>query len=491
MSTIGLDLGTSQVKAVRFDNHWQAVDTEAETTALQQTSDGWSEQDMLQVWAAATRTISKIAARSPDGIDLLALTAQGDGCWLVDAHGDPVRPAILWNDNRAAPIIDRWESDGTLDRAFRVTGCYGASGLPHAQMRWLRRYEPEALDRAARLLSAGSWIYQQLTGRQVLEVSDAANPFLDARLRTYDDQLLEEFGLGEHRRLLPELVSGGDRIAPLLTGAAGAVGLPAGTPVGLAPYDVPATAIGTGTVQVGQAFAVLGTTLCVGVVADTPMLTRPPNGMTLPGTAPDRWLIAYATMTGTEVLDWTTTLLGLPDVAALIALAGTADPGVDAPTMLPYLSPAGERSPFRDSTIRGSLHGISLRHSRADIARAALDSLTLAITDCLHATGQRPTSLALAGGGAQSPLWCQAISDATCLPVNAPDTPQVGARGAILSAAADLGTCGTLPQLVENALRPARTHLPHPQESERFAASYRLLHSRRSDPSSHPPNLGC
>ena len=467
MSTVGLDLGTSRVKAVRFDADWQAVDTEAETTALQRKADGWSEQDMLQVWAAAARVISAVAQRSPDAIDLIAITAQGDGCWLVDTSGQPVRPAILWNDKRGGPIIDRWEETGVLESTFRINGCYGASGLAHAQIHWLAEHEPDTLDRASRLLSCGSWIFQQLTGRHVLDVSEAANPFLDAVSRRYSEELLQQFDLTDYRRLLPEVVSGSDRIAPLSSAAAAAVGLPAGTPIGLAPYDVPATAMGTGTVEVSQGFAVLGTTLCVGVVTGEPMLDRTPNGMTLPGVTADRWLIAYATMTGTEVLEWTANLLALPDVPALLDLAAMATPNPASPLMLPYLSSAGERSPFRDSAIRGSLHGLALGHGRADIARAAVDGLSLAVADCLRAAGTTER-LALSGGGARSPLWCQAISNATNLPVAAPDTPEVGARGAVVSVAADLGGHGTLSELVAQAVHPGRTFWPQPEEAARL-----------------------
>jgi len=420
MSTISLDLGTSRVKAIRFDANWRSVDIAAEATVVHRSSDGRSEQNMADVWLAAARVVRAVADRSSDPIDVLALTAQGDGCWLVDQHAEPVRPAILWNDSRGAPVIDHWEDDGVLHRAFRINGCYGAPGVAHAQIRWLAQHEPASLSRAARLLSCGSWIYQQLTGQQVLEVSDAANPFLDARTRAYDDALLDHFGLTAWRRLLPATVSGADRIAPLRHNVSTLIGLPAGTPIALAPYGVPATAVGTGSVGIGQGFAVLGTTLCVGLVSADPMLERTPNGITLPGVTADRWLIGYATMNGTEVLDWTADLLGLGGAQDVLELAATATPG-QRPLMLPYLSPAGERSPFRNSAIRGSLHGITLRHTRADIARASVDALTFAVRDCLDRAGtvQR---LALSGGGARSPLWCQAISDATGLVVTGPDT---------------------------------------------------------------------
>lgn len=368
MSVIGLDLGTSRVKAVRFDDQWQAADAEGEDTTVTRSGGGWSEQDMDEVWAAAARVVRAVAERAPDLVTLLALTAQGDGCWLIDGAGDPVRPAILWNDNRSAPIVDGWDADGTLERAFRRTGCFGAAGLAHAQLRWLAEHEPQSLARAARLLSCGSWIFHRLTGQAVLEVSDAANPFLDARTRAYAEDLLELYGLTAHRDLLPEVVSGASSVHPLRPGVAAQVGLAPGTPVVIAPYDVVATATGTGVVAPGQAFAVLGTTLCVGVVRSDPGLSRAPNGMTLPGTRDGRWLIAYATMAGTEVLDWTARLLGLTSAAEVVALAASAD-AVDVPLLLPYLSPAGERSPFRDSRIRGSVRGLTLGQGPAEFAR--------------------------------------------------------------------------------------------------------------------------
>jgi erythritol kinase len=478
MSTIGLDLGTSRVKAVRFDASWHAADTQASPTAVRHGEDGRSEQDMRDVWAAAARVVSAVARRSPDPVDLVAVTAQGDGCWLVDEHGDPVGPALLWNDRRSAGIVEEWRTDGTLERAFRINGCYGSTGVAHAQLRWLAEHEPDALARAARLLSCGSWVYQRLTGRQVLERSDAANPFLDAVTGRYDQRLLDLFDIAALGRLLPPVVSGAEAVAPLSAAAAAELGLPAGTPVALAPYDVVATAAGTGAIHTGDAYAILGTTLCVGIITDDPKLSRPPNGMTLPPGTPGHWLIAQATMVGTEVLDWTATLLGLAGVPDLVDLAATSR-AADRPLLLPYLSPAGERSPFLDPTIRGSLHGLSLRHSRADIARAAIDGLSLAVRDCL-ATAGLAASLALSGGGARSDLWCQAIADATGCPVTRPDTPEAGALGAILIGATGHGMFAGLDDAVARAANPSRVYRPNAAQVSWFDDSYARYRALRS-----------
>jgi erythritol kinase (D-erythritol 1-phosphate-forming) len=479
MSVVGLDVGTSQVKAVRFDADWTAADSATGPATVLRSPGGHCEQDMHSIWDAAARVLSDVVGRSPDRVELVAITAQGDGCWLVGGAGEPVANALLWNDSRAGPIVEGWAADGSLEAAFRISGCYGAPGLAHAQLSWLAAHEPSVVARAARLLSCGSWIYRRMTGREVLEESDAANPFCDALSRRYDDGLLDLFGIADLRRLLPPVVSGRDAVAPLAADAAARLDLPAGTPVVLAPYDVVSTAIGSGVVTPGDAFAVLGTTLCAGVLAADPMLSRPANGMTLPAGTRDAWLIAYATLIGTEVLDWAAGVLGVADAEAVVTLAASSA-AAEPPLLLPYLSPAGERSPFLDPDVRGSLHGLDIRHTRADIARAVLDGLTLAVRDCLQAAG-KPESIAVSGGGARSPVWCQAISDALAVPVMRPDVAEVGARGAALVGATAMGEFATLADAVSASVAPGRVHRSDPVETARYDAAFaRYLDARPS-----------
>lgn len=475
MSVIGLDVGTSRVKAVRFDRSWRAVVTADETTAVAHPRSGWSEQDMDEVWSAAARVVAKVAAEdiggtgdtgaTGDTVELVAVTGQGDGCWLVDGDGAPVRPAMLWNDARSASVVEAWERDGTLARTFATTGNDGSPGVANGQLRWLAEHEPEVLARARTLLSCGSWVHQQLTGSRVLDVSEAANPFLDVRTGGYDDGLLEAYGLLAQRRLLPPVVSGHDRVGALTAGAARSVGLPAGTPVVLAPYDVVATARGSGVARPGQAFAVLGTTLCVGVLGTDPRLDRPPNGLTLPTGTPGSWLVAYATMAGTEVLDWMATLMGLAGAVELIDLAARSTLPVEDPDALPlvapYFSPAGERSPFRSSRVRGAVTGLTTGTTRADVARATVDGLTLAVLDCFDACGGAE-SLAVSGGGARSGLWCQSISDAVGVPVHRVDSSEAGALGAALTGAAELDLFPDIATAVEQVVGLGDTFDPDP-----------------------------
>ncbi|WP_375490800.1 FGGY family carbohydrate kinase [uncultured Jatrophihabitans sp.] len=470
MSVIGLDVGTSRVKAVRFDADWASADGEGEATKVVSVPGGGREQHMPEVWSAAADVVRTVAQRSPDPIDLVAVTAQGDGCWLVDDDLQPVGNAILWNDARAGGIVDEWQRDGSADAAFRISGCAAAPGTANAQLRWLAAERPQALDAAATLLSCGSWVFANLTGRRVLEETDAANPFFGARERGYRADLLELYGIAELRRLLPDAVRGADRIAALTADAAQRCGLRAGTPVALAPYDVAATAVGTGVVGTGESFAVLGTTLCVGTVQDQPYLDRPANGITLPGVADERWLLAYPTMCGTEVLDWCASLLGLADAATVVRHAAQST-HPRPPLVLPYLSPAGERNPFLDADVRGTITALELGHRPADVARGALEGLTMAVLDCLQAAGM-PQSLALSGGGSRSELWCQAISDATGARVVRPDVDEVGARGAVLVGAADAGKFADVDAAVAQVVRPGITHEPNPEMTEYFRTRY-------------------
>lgn len=431
------------VKAVRFSAAGEPEAVAAVRAVVDRPRPGWAEQDMTAVWAAVAQVTVQVAPADGD-VELVAVTAQGDGCWLVDADGQPVRPALLWSDARSAATVAAWQAAGLLDEAFAVTGSYGNSGLAHAELAWLAEHEPRTVERAASLLSCGSWVYLQLTGRRALEVSDACNPLLDATTGAYAVPLLQHLGVGWAERLLPEVVSGSAAVGALLPDPAERLGLAAGMPVVLGPYDVVASALGVGAVAAGQGFAVLGTTLCVGAVTTDPVLDRVPSGMALTTGWPQRWLLAYATLSGTEVLEWARRLLGVGSAADLVALAATARRGAPAPLVLPYLSPAGERAPFLDASARGAVLGLSEHHEPADLARGVLEGLSLAVRDCLVASGQQPSTLAVCGGGARSDGWCQLLADVTGTVVTRTDQDQVGARGAVLSGSVATGRYPTV-----------------------------------------------
>ncbi|HYY20243.1 MAG TPA: FGGY-family carbohydrate kinase [Thermoleophilaceae bacterium] len=486
MTVLCVDAGTSLVKCVAFDAEGREQHVESAPTEVNRPAPGHSEQDMDAVYEAVAETIRACAQAVDEPVELLATTAQGDGCWLVADDGRPTGPAILWNDARAAEIVEEWERGGQLEAAFRINGSVAFSGLPHAILSWLQRHDPDRLERSAALLFCNGWIFESLTGERAMDPSDASNPWLDVRDGRYSERVLELFGLESLGRLLPPLRDGTDRVAEIKPEAARALGLPAGLPVTMAPFDVVATTIGVGAIEPETACGILGTTLSVVTVTrdPDPDLSGPPVGMTLCTGMQDRWARAYATLAGTEVIDWACELLALDEPAELTRLAESADAASPGPAFLPYLSPAGERAPFRNSAARGSLVGVTLDHDRPSVARAVLEGLSLVVRDCLEAGTVRPKEIRVSGGGAASELWCQLIADAAGIRVVTLADTQSGAKGALITALVATGRADGFDEATQ-LVRLGRTYEPDAGQRERLDESYRHFISLRDSSAEH------
>ena len=217
MATICVDVGTSVIKTVAFDDRGTEIAIARRETEVLRPAPGFSEQDMPSVWEAAASTIGTVVKQMREPVNLISLTAQGDGCWLVDAEGRPTGPAILWNDARGAAIIDRWREAGVLNEAFRRNGSQTFAGLPNAIFTWLKQYDPDRLERSHKSLCCNGWIFYHLTGRMAIDESDASVPFFDVRERRYSSELLKLYGLEWAERLLPEVLSNDRRVGELLS----------------------------------------------------------------------------------------------------------------------------------------------------------------------------------------------------------------------------------------------------------------------------------
>jgi erythritol kinase (D-erythritol 1-phosphate-forming) len=466
-----IDVGTSLIKTVAFDEEGNEVDVARVETEVLRPKPGFAEQDMDQVWDGVAETLGAIGERN-DGIELVALTAQGDGCWLVDENGDPTGPAALWSDGRNPQIVERWEQDGTIEKAFRINGSLTFPGLPNAILNWLREHEPERVERADKALYCGGWTFSRLTGERAVDESDASVPLLDIRAGTYSDELLELYDLGWARHLLPDVRRMDGRVGELGEAAARATGLDAGLPVVMAPYDIASTAIGCGAVEPGQACSILGTTLCTEVMVDHVDTDGAPTGFHIAMGVEDRWLRAFPTLAGTEVLTWGMGILGVEEVTDFVAMAEQAPPGAGGLVGMPYLSPAGERAPFLDSGARGMLLGMTLEHDREDVARAILEGLTLVLRDCLVASKAEPTELRVCGGGAASDFWTQLIADVTGVPTLRTHDTELGAKGAFITALVALGREPDFASAVERLVRVRDRTEPREQETERYSRRF-------------------
>ena len=471
MATICVDVGTSVIKTVAFDDRGMEIALAREESEVLRPAPGFSEQDMYSVWNAVALTMRTVLHQLPDPVRLISLTAQGDGCWLVDADGHPTGPAILWNDARAAALVDRWRAAGVLKEAFRRNGSQTFSGLPNGIFSWLKQHDPDRLEHSHKSLCCNGWIFYNLTGRMAIDESDASVPFFDVRERRYSPELLQLYGLEWAERLLPDVLPNDQRVGELSATAAAELGLPAGLPVVMSPYDIASTAIGVGAVSDGQACSILGTTLCTEVVMNHINLEGEPSGLTIPFGPPGLYLRSFPTLAGSEVIHWTVRQLGLSKPSDLSQLAATVSPGADGLCFLPYFSPAGERVPFLNTAARGSLFGLSFEHGREHIARAVLEGLSLIIRDCLQASQEAPAALqvcGLCGGGANSDVWCQIIADVTGTPAFRSVDREIGAKGAFIAGLVAVGQEADFPSAAKEYVRIRDVFEPHVEGHARY-----------------------
>ncbi|MGW2570309.1 FGGY family carbohydrate kinase [Streptomyces sp. NPDC001537] len=427
---VGIDVGTSMVKAAAFDGTGRELAVEARAVGLDMHG-GVVEQDMEEVYAAVVGVLEAVVARVAEPVELAGLTGQGDGVWLVDKDGRPVRAAASWMDGRAHELLDQWLADGTFETVFRRTGSAMFPGCPGPLLAWLDRYEPKSLDAAATALYCKDMVFRRLTGAPVTtDVSDASMPFLDPRTRAYDNRVVELLGLTHRRGLLAPV---GD---PIATAEARGEGLPAGTRLANGPYDLPACALGAGVTTPGDGLLIVGTCLA-SLVATTDLdLTGEPAGLYISTDRPGHWLRAMPAMVGTAALDWVLSTTGVHHEEVDGLLAGTP-PGANGVRVLPYFAPSGERAPFVEPRLRAELTGVSLESTKGDLIRATCEGIGYAARHCLEAAGLTG-SLAVCGGGTRSPAWMRLLADVLGRPLRVVEG-EVGARGAVLAAAERYG----------------------------------------------------
>jgi sugar (pentulose or hexulose) kinase len=422
---VGIDVGTSVVKAAAFDEAGRELAVESRPVRLALRG-GFVEQDMEEVYAAVVEVLGALTARVDEPVALAGLTGQGDGVWLVDAEGRPVRAAASWMDGRAHELLDRWLADGTFEAVFRRTGSAMFPGCPGPLLAWFDRREPAALDAAATALYCKDMVFRRLTGAPAAtDVSDASMPFLDPRTRAYDNRVVELLGLTHRRRLL----------APVSDPAATATareGLPAGTPIANGPYDLPASALGAGVTAPGDGLLIVGTCLAALVATTDLDLSGEPAGLYISTDRPGHWLRAMPAMVGTAALDWMLSTTGVRH-AEVDGLLDATPPGAHGVRVLPYFAPSGERAPFVEPRLRAELTGVSLESTRGDLVRATCEGIGYAARHCLEAAGLTG-SLAVCGGGTRSAAWTRLLADVLGRPLRVVEG-EVGARGAVLAAA--------------------------------------------------------
>lgn len=469
---LGVDSGTSVVKAVAFDLEGVQLGCASVRNSYYRGEGGAAQQSMTQTWQDAVTAIRKLAGRVDnlsERVVAVAVTAQGDGSWLVGANNQPVGDAWIWLDARAAPTVERLNQSELARARFEATGtglttCQQSSQLAHMDLHY-----HGLLDSCEVALHCKDWLYLNLTGVRATDPSEASYTFGNFRHQRYDDTVIASLELEHRRHLLPEIIDGSQITHPLTPEAAALTGLRAGTPVCLGYVDMAMTALGAGvhTGEANTACSIVGLTgvHLRAVAIEDVWLNPAQTGYIIPLPWPGFVTQVQSNMASTLNLDW---LLNVAsellksfgcetDHARLVEHIGRwlseAQPG----SLLyhPYISEAGERGPFVNAEARASFVGLSYNHQFGDMVRAVVEGIGMAARDCYQAMGgAMPGELRLTGGAIRSVQLRQILSACVGVPVRSSHREEAGAAGAAMMAAVAIGAYPTMQRCVETWVTP-------------------------------------
>ena len=485
---LGLDVGTSGVKAILVATSGEVVASATTPLTMATPRPGWAEQDPEAWWQASIASVRAVLGQRP-GVQVagVGISGQMHSSVFLDGAGQVIRPALLWCDGRTtaecAEITRRAGGEEQLRDWVRNPALEGFT-LP--KVLWLRNREPAAYARLSTVLLAKDFIRYRLTGTLATEPSDASGTLMfdPARLR-WSDEILEAVGVPVE--LLPEVGGSSEVLGRVTSEAAAATGLTVGTPVVGGGADNACGAAGVGVNTPGEAVASWGTSGTVLAPTAQPLVDPELRAHTFCHVAPKTWYLMGVVLSAGGAFSWyrdqfARELAGGSRIdAQLDDEAASVPRGAEGVTFLPYLQ--GERTPHRDASARGAFLGLSLAHSRAHMTRAVLEGVAFALRDSLsilRELGLSPAELLLTGGGAKSPFLRRLQAEVYGVPVSLVNREEGPAYGAALLAAVGTGAFPDLAAAAQATLTRSAAEMPEPaaheayqQPYERFRASYR------------------
>lgn len=486
MTYLGVDIGTSGVKAFLIDREGRALG-EANAKAVEpvRPHPGWSEQNPADWWSATLEAMDELAASHPRemaAVRGIGLSGHMHGATLLGANDEVLRPCILWNDGRSA--AECAEMEAAEPRLRDIAGNIAMPGFTAPKIAWVRKHEPEIFAKIRKVLLPKAYIRLLLTGEHVEEMSDAAGTlWLDVARRDWSDALLAVTGLT--REHMPRLVEGSEPSGTLKPELAARWGMSSGVVVAGGAGDNAAAGCGIGAIRPGEGFVSLGTS---GVIFVSNDRFRPNTAGAVHAfchAIPNTWHQMGVILSATDSLNWLSAVTGKSQPE----LSGAAEASFKGPgeeIFLPYLS--GERTPHNNANARGSFVGLSHLSDPARLAQAVMEGVAFAFRDCkrvLNDAGTEFDRLLAVGGGSKSNLWLRLIATTLDIEVALPEDGDFGgalgvARLALCAAeAADPNDVMTMPR-IRTVIAPDRT-LTHAYSDQyaRYRALYPAIEEAR------------
>lgn len=476
MYLLGIDIGTSGVKALLIDASGAVVASASESYPLYTPQPLWAEQDPNDWWQATCKVIRHLLAQSgvpASAIRGVGLSGQMHGSVFLDERGESIRPALLWCDQRTAAEC-AWITECVGERQVLETTLNPVlTGFQAGKIIWLRRHEPANYARIRQVLLPKDFIRYRLTGETATEVSDASGTALfDVPKRDWAYGMLDTLELP--RAWFPKVYESPEITGRVSAQAAQATGLAEGTPVVGGAGDQAAGAVGVGVVQAGRASVSIGTSGVVFAHLETPQVDPQYRTHTFCHAVPGAWHVMGVMLMAGGALQWYRETFA-PEVAydALVQEAESVPPGAEGLLFAPYLS--GERTPYPDPQARGAFVGLTIAHKRAHCTRAVLEGVACGLRDSLEILKamQVPlTELRLTGGGAKSPLWRQILADVFGQPVYTLQAEEGPAYGAALLAGVGTGVWQSVPEACAATVQLASETKPLPERITQYETVY-------------------
>ena len=473
MLYIGIDLGTSASKFLLVDEVGRVLNTVTKEYPLSFPRPGWSEQDPAHWWQACLAGVPELLA----GFDAkqvagIGVGGQMHGLVALDAAGNVLRPAILWNDGRTAAQVDYLNETVGNDKLSAWTGNIAFAGFTAPKLLWMRQNEPDLFARIAKILLPKDYLVYRLTGVHATDYSDASGTLLlDVAHKRWSSEMLDLCGVTEAQ--MPTLFDSWQPVGTLTAAAAAALGLPTDVVVCAGAGDNAAAAIGTGTVGEGRCNISLGTSGTV-FISSEQFRVDPHNALHAFAHADGGFHLMGCMLSAASCNKWwMEDILHDGDYAAAQEAIVPEKLGPSHVFYLPYLM--GERSPINDTNARAVFLGMTMDTTRADMTQAMLEGVAFALRDSVEiarSLGLDISRSTLCGGGSRSPLWRTILANVLGIPLDLPATEQGPGYGAALLALVACGRYRNVAEVSRAMLHIQATVQPDPELTALYDARY-------------------
>ena len=475
---LGIDVSTTATKAILVDGSGAVVGIGSSEYPFSQPQPLWSEQDPHLWWDGTVEAVGRALAAAGDGaadVEAIGLTGQMHGLVLLGADDEPLRPAILWNDQRTAAECDAIRAAIGAERLVRITGNDALTGFTAPKLLWVRDHEPDVWARVRHVLLPKDVVRLRLTGRHAMDKGDGSGTILfDLAARAWSPEMLDALGIDP--AWMPPTFEGPEITGGLDRGVAARLGLAAGIPVVAGGGDQQANAVGVGAVVPGRVALSLGTSGVVFATTGRPLYEPAGRVHAFCHAVPGRWHMMSVMLSAAGSLRWFRDTVAPGEAFGdLVGAAADVPVGSGGLLFLPYLS--GERCPYPDPLARGAFVGLTLAHDRRHLTRAVIEGVAFGLRDGLDlmvAAGMpAPTQIRASGGGTASALWRQVLADVLEAEIATVSTTEGAAYGAALLAAVGAGWHPTVEATADALVRVTPVASPGPD-----GPAYRAFHAR-------------